>query len=332
MGGKVADAPLAPYRSLGLIETQDKNDAKVGKRRKAAWVAGICVALLILAAIPVALVIRSTRSAQPKGPVHYLGVYERGVPSSYAGVNAFTTATGVRPNLLMYYSTWEEPFHTGFAATAAEHGATALVQINPYGVSLAGIASGQYDGYLSSFAKAVRSFRRPVVLSFGHEMNGTWYPWANTHQSPANFVAAWRHIVTLFRTLGARNVTWLWTVNIIVADGGVPSPAPWWPGSSYVNWVGIDGYYYSQSVNFASLFGPTIAAVRGLTGNPILIAETAVKSTADQPAKIPDLFAGVRLYGLLGFIWFAAQDWRFASSAAVAAFRQGARAYQGPAS
>ena len=61
----------------------------------------------------------------------------------------------------------------------------------------------------------MRAYRRPVILSFGHEMNGYWYTWGNTHTSPADFVDAWRHIVTLFRAEGAENVTWLWTINAI---------------------------------------------------------------------------------------------------------------------
>ena len=109
-------------------------------------------------------------------------------------------------------------FQTSFARTAAKHGAVPLVQINPTDVSLAAIASGQYDAYLTSYAQAVRAYRHPVILSFGHEMNGYWYSWGYRHTSPAVFVAAWRHIVTLFRALGTRNVTWLWTVNIIDAE------------------------------------------------------------------------------------------------------------------
>ena len=73
------------------------------------------------------------------------------------------------------------------------------MQINPKDVSLAAIASGHYDSYLRSYAEAVRSYRGPVILSFGHEMNGSWYSWGYRHTSPAVFVAAWRHIVTLFR-------------------------------------------------------------------------------------------------------------------------------------
>jgi hypothetical protein len=74
------------------------------------------------------------------------------------------------------------------------------------------------------------------------------------------------------------------------------------------------------------LFGPTIKAVRALTLDPILISETAAPA-ARQLSKIPNLFAGVRAYGLLGFVWFDVnkrQDWRIGSPAAFAAFRRGA--------
>ena len=170
----------------------------------------------------------------------------------------------------MYYSGWFVPFPAAFAATAASNGAVPLVQMDPDGISVAGIAAGRYDGYLSAYAEAVRAYRHPVIVSFGHEMNGSWSSWGYRHTSPATFVAAWRHIVTLFRELGAGNVTWLWTVNIInnTQQGTIPPPAPWWPGSSYVTWVGIDGYYLKPDWQFAPLFGPTIASIRALTRGP----------------------------------------------------------------
>jgi len=137
-------------------------------------------------------------------------------------------------------------------------------------------------------------------------------------------------VVTVFRAQGAANVTWMWTVNAIQSPKGVPSPRPWWPGRSYVDWVGIDGYYSSASIKFSSLFGPTITVVRELTKDPILIAETAATSAAGQPAKIADLFAGIRLYGLLGLVWFSVEDWQLSSPAAVAAFRRGTQSYRRP--
>jgi hypothetical protein len=272
----------------------------------------------------------------PSKPESYLGVYAEGVPESYADVKSFTTATGIRPSVVSYYSGWREPFRASFATTAAKSGAVPLVQMEPLGVSLAAIASGQYDTYLTSYAEAVRSYSRPVIISFCHEMNGDWYPWGYRHASPAAFVAAWRHIVTTFRAIGALNVTWMWTVNITGGSqrGKVPSPAPWWPGDSYVNWVGIDGYYSLPSQTFAPLFGSTIVAVRELTRDPILIAETGVALDAGQPTKITDLFAGIHTYGLLGLVWFdsvGSKDWQLNKPGAIVAFRREAGAYKRPA-
>ena len=276
------------------------------------------------------------RNPLPVTPGSYIGVYGPGVPDSYAGVTAFSATTGIRPQLVVYYSGWFEPFQTSFATTVAKHGAVPLVQINPTGISLAAIASGRYDGYLTSYAEAVRAYHHPVILGFGHEMNGNWYSWGYQHASPAMFVAAWRHIVTLFRGLQSAE-------RDLAVDGqhhaqgrrALPTRPRGGLASQYVTWVGLDGYYYKPSWKFAPLFGPTIAAVRELTRDPILIAETSAAPTTDQPAKIADLFAGIRLYGLLGFVWFDSvhnEDWRLNSPAAIAAFRRGAKTYHRPAS
>jgi mannan endo-1,4-beta-mannosidase len=251
-------------------------------------------------------------------------------------LESFATATGVRPNIALYYIGFNEPFNRIFAAQAAAHNAVPLMQIDPTNVSIAAIAAGVYDTYLKNFANAVASYGaqtgRAVIIGFAHEPNGPWYSWGWKHVTPRTWVAAWRHIVTVFRQQGADNVTWLWTVNIIYQRGGIVAPGPWWPGDSYVTWVGIDGYYYKSSWTFASLFGPTIKAVRTLTIDPILISETGVASTADQPTRIPDLFAGIRAYGLLGFVWFDAnrrRDWRLTGPAAFAAFHHSAEGYKG---
>jgi hypothetical protein len=319
--------------------------SKAPRKRRRIVTTGVAVIAAAAIAVGVSLY---NKSADPAGPlpVHlppssasYLGVYTEGTPASYTPVTAFTRTTGARPDIVMYYSGWFVPFPVSFANTVARNGAAPLVQMDPDGINIAKIASGQYDGYLSSYAEAVRAYRHPVIVSFGHEMNGDWSSWGYRHTSPAIFVAAWRHIVSLFRTLGTQNVTWLWTVNVInnTKRGNIPSPAPWWPGSSYVSWVGIDGYYLKPNWQFAPLFGPTIGAVRALTGDPILIAETGAIPAADQPAKIDNLFSGIHSYGLLGFVWFdttnsIGQPFGITSPAAIDAFRKGASTYHRPGS
>jgi mannan endo-1,4-beta-mannosidase len=316
-----------------------------GRQRRPRRIVTVCVSVIAVAAIASGVVLYN-KSAHTTGPLptnlppvsgSYLGVYAKGAPASYAGVNAFASATGAKPDLVMYYSGWYVPFPRSFAVTTANDGAVPLVQMDPDHVSVADIAAGRYDAYLYNYAEAVRAYGHPVILSFGHEMNGSWSPWGYKHTSPAVFVAAWQHIVKFFRSLGAQNVTWLWTVNIIndAPGGNIPSPKPWWPGNAYVTWVGIDGYYLKPSWQFAPLFGPTIGVVRTLTDDPVLIAETGAVPDAGQPAKIANLFAGIRAYGLLGFVWFDSTDARgnkFAinSPAAITAFRKGASTYTRP--
>jgi hypothetical protein len=57
-----------------------------------------------------------------------------------------------------------------------------------------------------------------------------------------------------------------------------------------------------------------------------------VAGAANQPAKIHDLFAGIRLYGLLGAVWFQVQQYSMTSAAAITAFRQEADAYRSSSS
>src|SRR5262249_48760230 len=92
----------------------------------------------------------SQRQHLSTGSASYIGLYARGVPASYAPVKAFTASTGVKPNMVVYYSGWMEPFQAQFAATAASKGAVPLVQINPTRVSIADIAGGKYDTYLTA--------------------------------------------------------------------------------------------------------------------------------------------------------------------------------------
>ena len=322
-----------------------RHQSRKRRRGPGRFIIGALV-IVVVAALGVGVYLRSS-SADSSGPLPvqlpaatgaYLGVYTQGVPDSYSSVAAFNNTIKAKPDVVMYYSGWFVPFPTKFATTVANNGAVPLVQMDPDNISVSQIASGRYDGYLSAYAEAVRAYKHPVVLSFGHEMNGTWYSWGYRHTPHAVFVAAWRHIVTLFRTLGAHNVTWLWTVNIINhAHGGssIPNPAQWWPGSSYVNWVGIDGYYLKPTWKFAPLFGPTITAVKHLTLDPILVAETGAVPAAGQPAKITDLFSGIHRYGLLGFVWFnstnsSGQQFGLSSPQAVTAFRKGASTYSRP--
>jgi glycosyl hydrolase family 26 len=297
----------------------------------------LAVALAVAALVGAS--IRLTGSSPPAArPVHtslraspasYLGVFEPGAPPSWDPVTEFAAAAGREPNLLGYYSGWLQPFDMSFAETIHQHDVIPFVQIDPTYASIDAIADGTYDDYLRTYADSVRDFGHNVVIGFGHEMNANWYSWGYGHTPPSTFVAAWRHIVTLFRAQGADNVTWLWTLQADepctgpIADQPCTGPiASWWPGAQYVSWVGIDGYYRRPTDTFAGIFGKTIKQVRALTKLPVLLSETAVGPAAGQVNGIQNLFHGMVAYKTLGLVWFDKaqhagldhQDWRLEDS------------------
>jgi hypothetical protein len=257
------------------------------------------------------------------------------IGASASNVAEFQQATGVRPDIVEHYARPGTAFSANFAA-----GAIPLIQLMPYDVSLASIANGGEDDWLRSYARAVAGYQRAVILGFAPEMNGSWYSWGATHASPAEYIAAWRHVVTVFRGQGALNVTWLWTVNVsIVASGdspsnGVAAVTPWWPGAAWVDWAGIDGYFYRSQETFGIVFGNTLNQIHALTPKPVLISETAVAPAAGKAAKIPGLFAGANAAGTVGLVWFdlrGNRDWPLDDDqAALAAFRAAVALYRNP--
>lgn len=257
------------------------------------------------------------------------GVFEPGVPFSYRPVESFASLTGVQPRFVLWYSGLD-PFPAAFASSAAAHNALPVVQINPGTASMAAVAAGKYDAWLNSYAASVRAYGRPVVIGFAAEPNGTWDQWGDTHTAPATWIAAWRHVVNVFRRDGADNVAWLWTVNAVNLGGAAVNPSAWWPGSAYVTLVGIDGYYYQPTATWQSVFAPVLKDIRGITSDPVMISETAVGPGPAAPRQIAGLFAGARSAGLVGLVWFDQdqhdppyhQDWRLEDSAALNAYRE----------
>jgi glycosyl hydrolase family 26 len=253
----------------------------------------------------------------------FFGVEAEGAPS-LAPVNAFATSVGKRPDLVGQYLAWGSAFDARAVAAAWSYGALYYIAWEPYDTSCQAIADGQDDAYITRFANAIRKLNLPVAISFGHEMNGNWYPWGTSDTSASEFVAAWRHIHNLFVQAGASNVIWVWNPNII---NPVPQVQlqPYWPGDAYVDWVGITGYFpTSGPETFASLYDPTIAEIKKFTTKPMIIAETSVETGPSETEAVHSLITGVKRHpNVLGFIWFDFDkdgvDWQLESRPTVRA-------------
>jgi hypothetical protein len=298
--------------------------------------AGIALAMMLPLAAAALLGWQLTKPAAPAPAMtvcqtscHYVGAAFTVL--SQDPLKAFEQTTGLTPGVVESYQAFGQPFPSSWAGTLLAQGILPLIQLNPRRATLGDIAASRYDSYLSQYAEAARALGAPVGLAFGHEMNGSWYPWGYRHVSPGVFVAAWRHIHQVFAAHGAQKVIWVWAVvrNTPGDSRVAPALSPWWPGGAYVNWVGLDIYYFNPKVTFQGEFVPTITAVRSFTNDPILLTETAVPNQSGQVRQIADLFAGARASHLLGIIWYdenVLHTWQLDKSrpAAIAAFRRGA--------
>lgn len=218
------------------------------------------------------------------------------------------------------YSRFGRPFPSLMLHQVTWTGARPLMQWNPRGTTLFQIIAGQFDSYLRSYARSVKRFGRPLVLSFGHEMNGSWNTWGACDVKPWKFVAAWRRIHNIFARAGVHNVSWSWDPSHV---GELPRP--WWPGRHYVDMIGIDGYQRPGDT-FAHIFADRLAYIRHFTSKPIYIAETSVAPSRTQAAQIIGLFKGVQRFHLEGFVWFDVNrlaTWRLEGRrVAIRAFRR----------
>jgi mannan endo-1,4-beta-mannosidase len=252
------------------------------------------------------------------------GVEAPGAPDSLGPVRSFAASAGVRPNMIGEYMSWNDPLDVKAVQNAWSYGALYYMVWEPYHTTVAAIADGRSNGYITRFAREVRALNLPLAISFGHEFNGFWYPWGTSGTTAAQFVAAWRLIYRLFAAAHATNVIWVWDPNVISAEPQLPLSA-YYPGDAYVDWAGITGYFSTTGPDtFDGLYGPTMQEIRGFTTKPFFIAETSVETGPDAVAAAQNLVSGVRQRpDVLGFVWFdfnkAGVDWRLGSRPPVCA-------------
>ena len=204
--------------------------------------------------------------------------------------------------------------------------------------SLARVAGGAYDAYIAQWADKLRDVGRPIYLRPMHEMNGSWYPWAGglNANSPERYVAAWRHIVDIFRARGAGNVRFVWSPNHLDVLGN--HMESFYPDAGYVDVLAVDGYNWGAAMpqnggwqTFREVFQNAYDRLAKLGPQPIWITEVgSAPEGGDKAAWVRDMFAKAgRMSRLRAMVWFnenKERDWRADSTPRVAAaFRPRAR-------
>ena len=259
-------------------------------------------------------------------------------------VNGFERAIRAHADIIMWFSDWAEgEVDRRQLDAVAARGSVPEITWEPWDgtldrfrpqpeYSMNSIASGDHDEYVRRWADDLRAFGGPVLLRFAQEMNvpGTGYPWAQRDQnSPAEYVAAWRHIHDVFASRGATNVRWVWSPLASVL------PVYYYPGSRYVDVIGLSGFNGGSALpwngwrSFKRIFGKELRQAKRLApGKPVQIAEVATAVGAGSKAEWVDhMFRTLEAHPeVRSVVWFNAPketNWRIQSSrGAVKAFSE----------
>jgi beta-mannanase len=263
------------------------------------------------------------------------GVATPGGALANSELDAVATLVNENPSIVMSYKDFNQALSIAELDSVQARGATSLITWEPWAwggglsqpaYSSARVTDGTYDAYLTQWGQALAAWGQPVMLRYGHEMNGNWYPWADgvNGNAPDDFVAAWRHVYDVVTAAGATNVSWVWSPNIPYT-GSTPL-AGLYPGAAYVDVVALDGYNWGSSAGWstwqapAALFDTGLAQLRALApGKQIIIAETSSSEAGGSKAKWNTAFVAylAKQPDVTGFVWFhylKETDWRINSS------------------
>jgi hypothetical protein len=144
-------------------------------------------------------------------------------------------------------------------------------------VSYQSIAAGDWDkSVILPEARHLKHFHHKVIIDFNHEFDSRNQAGKGT---PAQYVAAYRHIHQVMRRAGVRNVIWAW---VSTGDlGHAQEIEASYPGPSYVNWVGFDPYNFAQChsdpwrtpYQLIHPFYRWLRSHRGTRNKPIMLGE-----------------------------------------------------------
>ena len=123
------------------------------------------------------------------------------------------------------------------------------------------IIDGNFDDKLRKWASDAKKIKSPMIVDFGPEMNGDWFPWsgilngggkldgygdAKHADGHEKFKDAYRHIINLFKKEGAHNITWAFHVfppfeknennELYKKWNNIKN---YYPGDNYIDWIGL---------------------------------------------------------------------------------------------
>ncbi len=283
-----------------------------------------------------------------------------GHPVTQAQLKDIESSTGLGFDMIVFFLQWPPqddqssghfPVESLNAVAAA--GAMPVITWEPMyirdgketSISYQALLAGRYDDYILRFARGAKTWGKPVMIRFAHEMNLKRYHWGTTEKeygpdSPAIYRKMHRYVVDLFRRAGAANVLWAFCPNAeSVPNASYDATSTWntlsryYPGDAYVDVLGIDGYNWgttqkkqthgwdSRWMSFRDIFAKPVHELKrlsaGYRGKRVIVFETSSAAVGgDKKQWIADAIRDALRLGISGIAWFQSNkevDWRIES-------------------
>jgi hypothetical protein len=197
------------------------------------------------------------------------------------------------------YYNWDAPFSVQLMRNTAAHGRIPFLAFQSSLPAKAGrkilyanIANGKEDASIDARADAAKAFGKPMFVSFDHEPNDR----IGNNGTAEEYVAAWRHIVDVFRQRGATNVAFVYVQTAASFRSGSPLDDSLYPGDNYIDWVAADGYNFFACPGkkagwtpFKQIFNAFYTWGKA-KGKPMMIAELGVSEDPNNPDRKADWY------------------------------------------
>jgi hypothetical protein len=213
------------------------------------------LALALLAFLPAA-----ARAATATTTPIALGAYADGFSGAGSQVSQLEAQLGSRLAVASSFRGWGDLFPDATQQVDSDSGHTLLVAWDLGDTSVTRFSTfpaHAHDTYLAQEAAVAKRYGKTLYVRPWAEMNGDWSAFQPTPDGShpaggtyAQFVAAWRYVVDFFRNHGATNVRWVFDPTTDTYDGTTPV-ASIWPGLSWVDVLGLDGYNWGTGGAFS---------------------------------------------------------------------------------
>lgn len=182
------------------------------------------------------------------GQTFALGLYpwDNGQPNHVA---AFESWLGAPADFILKFitpsGTWSQMRAAVDAAASEDVGGKTRVWAVPLtatGTTLASVAAGDHDADVLHFAQGIAAINSTGLIQtrVGWEMTGDWYAWSIQGGLSDEFAAAFRRLVTVFRSVSSR-FRFCWNPLAATWNGSAyQNPEDAWPGDEYVDYVGLN--------------------------------------------------------------------------------------------